>query len=319
MKRKFFALLLLFVLLTACAAPQTAAPAQSGGSVEGDGSAQSAASAPEPGDPSGDRSSAARVASGADLAPPVELDTQGLTPVYAKDLRDGSYEISVDCSSSMFRIVSCALNVADGQMTAVMTMSGSSYLYVYPGSAEAAAEAEESARIHYVETADGAHAFTLPVEALDAPVPCAAFSKKKELWYDRTLIFRADSLPPEAFADGALTTAERLGLEDGTYTVEVSLSGGSGKASVQSPAVLLVEDGQCRASIVWSSSNYDYMKVDGVQYDPLSLDGGSAFLIPVAAFDRRLAVIADTTAMIQPHEIEYALYFDSSTIRAVEP
>ena len=155
------------------------------------------------------------------------------------------------------------------------------------------------------------------MEALDQGVACAAWSRNKELWYDRTLVFRADSLPLEAFA--SLTTAETLALADGTYTVAVTLAGGSGKASVESPAELTVENGACTAKIVWGSSNYDYMKVDGEQLLPVNTEGNSTFLIPVAAFDHPLAVIADTTAMSQPHEIDYTLLFDSASIQAVAP
>ena len=63
-----------------------------------------------------------------------------------------------------------------------------------------------------------------------------------------------------------LTTPESLNLADGEYTVEVTLSGGSGKAKIASPVRLHVSNGNCTAEIVWGSKNYDYMKVEGVQY-----------------------------------------------------
>ena len=257
-----------------------------------------------------------KVAGSGDMAPSVELDTEGLTPVYGTDLKDGVYEIDVDSSSSMFKIVSCTLTVENGEMTAVMTMGGTGYLYVCMGTGEEAAAASEESYIPFVEDENGAHTYTVPVEALNRGVDCAAFSKNKEMWYDRTLVFRADSLPLEAYADGFLTTADSLGLADGNYTVEVTLSGGSGKASVESPALLTVANGAATATIVWSSSNYDYMKVDGVQYDMVNTEGNSTFVIPVAAFDFALSVLADTIAMSTPHEIEYALYFDSATLQA---
>lgn len=103
--------------------------------------------------------------------------------------------------------------------------------------------------------------------------------------------------------------------EDGDYTAAVTLSGGSGRATVSSPAALRCEDGTFRATIVWSSPNFDYMKVDGERYDPISEPGSnSAFEIPVAAFDTPLAVVADTVAMSEPHEVEYTLTFDSATL-----
>ena len=256
------------------------------------------------------------VADASGMAEGVEISLDGLRPVYASDLKSGTYAIKVDSSSSMFRVTDCALTVADGQMNAVMTMGGTGYLYVYPGAAEEAAEASTAERIPFAENADGAHTFTFPVTALDTGVLCAAFSKNREMWYERTLCFRTDSLPLEAFADGFLTTAQSLGLSDGNYTASVTLKGGSGRASVTSPAALTVRDGVCTALIEWSSPNYDYMRVNGEQYFPVSADGNSVFEIPVAAFDRPLTVFADTTAMSQPHEIEYSLTFNSATVQA---
>lgn len=256
-----------------------------------------------------------QVATAADMAAPVDVLDEDMEPVYAENLQDGQYEITVDSSSSMFKIVSCTLTVEDGEMTAAMTMGGKGYLYVYPGTAEEAAAAEEADYIPYTENEDGEHVYTVPVQALDSGVALAAFSKNKEMWYNRTLVFRSDALPLDAFAEGYFTTAESLGLADGEYTVEVALSGGSGRASVESPAQLTVKDGQATARIVWSSSNYDYMKVDGVQYDLVGTEGNSAFEIPVLLFDRDMAVLADTIAMSTPHEIEYSLCFDSATIQ----
>ena len=163
---------------------------------------------------------------------------------------------------------------------------------------------------------NGDMTFTIPVEALDAAVPCAAYSKNKELWYDRSLLFRADSLPMSAFREGFFTTAESLGLADGRYMVAVTLSGGSGKARVQSPTALYVEDGACTAVIGWSSKNYDYMKVEGEKLLPVPNEDNSAFRIPVLYFDRPMPVIADTVAMSEPHEISYTLLFDASSLEA---
>ena len=260
-----------------------------------------------------------KVASADDMVTPEEVVEEGMEPVYGDSIKDGVYEVTVDSSSSMFNIESCQLTMADGKMSAVMTMGGTGYLYLYMGTAEEAAAASEADYISFVENAEGKHTFEVPVEALDAGINCAAFSKKKEMWYDRQLCFRADSLPMDAIAEGTVTTVESLGLADGEYTVEVTLEGGSGKASVSSPAQLTVENGQAYAVIIWSSPNYDYMKVDDVQYDlaneELGLQGNSAFKIPVSGFDWKMAVKADTIAMSEPHEIDYTLYFDSSTIQ----
>ena len=69
------------------------------------------------------------------------------------------------------------------------------------------------------------------------------------------------------------------------------------------------------ASIEWSSPHYDYMIVDGTKYEPVNTEGNSVFEIPVSELDKELTVIADTTAMSKPHEIEYVLNFKSSTLK----
>ena len=242
---------------------------------------------------------------------------EGMTPLYAPSLLEGAYPVTVDCSSSMFRIADCLLTVQGGAISARLTMGGKSYGWVYPGTAQEAAAADHADHIPAQFDENGATVFEIPVQGLDMGVPCAAFSLNKELWYDRTLVFRSDSLPLSAFADGVLMTPASLQLADGVYSVEVSLTGGSGKARVESPAHLTVSDGVCTAEIVWGSKNYDYMKVEGVQYFPINTEGNSAFEIPVTVFDRPMAVIADTVAMSQPHEISYSLLFDSSSLLPV--
>ena len=259
----------------------------------------------------------AAVASGEETAAEQTLDTTGLVPVSAEDLKEGTYEISVESSSSMFKITSCTLTVKDGAMTAKMTMGGTGYLYVYMGTGEEAAKTAETDRIPFEENSDGTHSFTVPVKALNEVLPCAAFSKKKEKWYDRVLVFRADSLPDDAYLESKQVTAESLGLADGSYTVKVSMEGGSGRVTVESPATLTVKDQKAVATVVWSSPNYDYMKVGEEKFLPVNQGGEtSMFEIPVTVFDRKMAVSADTTAMSTPHEIEYTLQFDSASIKA---
>lgn len=106
-------------------------------------------------------------------------------------------------------------------------------------------------------------------------------------------------------------TQEETGWEfqDGTYQMEVELLGGSGRASVTSPAKVEIKDGKAVATLEWSSPNYDYMVVDGEKYLPVNTEGNSVFQIPVEAFDQDIVVIADTVAMSTPHEIEYTLNF----------
>ena len=107
-------------------------------------------------------------------------------------------------------------------------------------------------------------------------------------------------------------------MTDGKYTIEVSLTGGTGRSSVQSPAMLEIENGIMTAEIVWSSNSYDYMEVDGEEYYPVSSEEYSTFLVEIPALDTDIPVLAETLAMSEPHLIEYTLKFDSATIKEAD-
>ena len=110
----------------------------------------------------------------------------------------------------------------------------------------------------------------------------------------------------------------KVDLADGTYLVDVTLEGGSGKATIDSPTTVTVRDGTATATIVWSSPNYDYMVVAGETYHPTNTEGNSTFEIPVETLDEPLDVVGDTTAMSVPHEIDYQIIFDAPTAKAVD-
>ena len=104
-------------------------------------------------------------------------------------------------------------------------------------------------------------------------------------------------------------------LTDGEYAIDVTMTGGSGKATIQSPTLLTLNDGIAYASITWSSSNYDYMIVDGQKYlNESEEDVNSHFTIPIADLTQDTPVIADTLAMGTPHEVQYVLTFDPASI-----
>ena len=239
---------------------------------------------------------------------------EGMIPVYGEDIKDGIYSIEAESSSPMFRIVKAVLTADHGSMTAVITLSGKGYLGVYMGTGEQAVEAEEAEYIAYEEDEEGAYTYTIPVEALNQELECTAFSKKKEKWYDRQILFRADTLPRGAFLK--IPAPARIDVQDGNYTMEVSLAGGSGRAKILSPAPVTVSDGTAAAAIRWSSPDYDYMIVNGEKYLPINTEGDSVFEIPVWILDQELAVTAETTAMSTPHEIAYTLIFHSDTLKS---
>lgn len=130
-------------------------------------------------------------------------------------------------------------------------------------------------------------------------------------------LLSADVMPSVCLAaqNTSGTEAVEFNSEDGEYSIQVDLEGGSGKASVTSPTLFTVEDGHGYARIQWSSSNYDYMIVDGEKFQNESEEGrNSVFTIPVTALDDKMEVIADTLAMGAPHEIDYTLTFYEASI-----
>lgn len=282
-----------------------------------------------------------KVAPASQTAQSRALLLEGMKPVTGDMVKDGTYDIEVESSSPFFKITGTKLTVRAGKMSAAISLDSKSYPLVYMGSAEEAAAAPAS---DYIEFDDGAWTFTVPVEALDQEIDCAAYSKRRKQWYDRKLLFYAATLPAQALTielpkygdpveDGNANVAKTssdvasgavhddgyeavaVDLPDGEYSIEVNMTGGSGRASVSSPTWLIVEDGHAYARLLWSSSYYDYMIVDEQRYDNLTDDGSnSTFKIPILAMDEEIPVVADTTAMGDPVEIEYHLTFYSSTI-----
>ena len=251
-----------------------------------------------------------------------ETETQTQVETESSSLEDGVYIADFNTDSSMFHVNEACdgkgtLTVKDGEMTIHVSLTSKKILNLYYGLAADAAK--EGAKLldpttDSVTYSDGmteeVYGFDIPVPALDEEFDVALIGTKGT-WYDH----KVSVSNPEPKEDDIKSTVD---LEDGTYTAEVTLEGGSGRASIESPATLTVKDGKVTASIVWSSPNYDYMLVNDEKYLPVNTEGNSAFEIPVAAFDTALDVIADTVAMSKPHEIEYTLAFDSSTIKTAE-
>lgn len=130
--------------------------------------------------------------------PAPEPAAEPLKPISGSQIRDGRYSVTVKSDSSMFRIVDALLTVEDGEMTATLTMSGQGYGMLYMGTGEEALADTEESYIHFVTDAEGAKTFTVPVAALDKETDCAAWSIKKEEWYDRVLIFESAGIPADA-------------------------------------------------------------------------------------------------------------------------
>lgn len=106
----------------------------------------------------------------------------------------GIYNVTVNSSSSMFRVIDCVLTSKNGKMTAVLTLSGTGYDYLCLGTKEEAAAADSSTWVPYVADANGKYTYEIPVEALDNGIAVAAFSHKNQIWYDRILTFQSSTL-----------------------------------------------------------------------------------------------------------------------------
>ena len=156
------------------------------------------------------------------------------------------------------------------------------------------------------------YGFDIPVPTLDEEFDVALIGTKGT-WYDHKVTVSN----PEPL-EGEMQTDNIPEIEDGTYTIDLSFEGGSGKAEVLSPATVIVSGEEVTATIRWSSPNYDYMLIDGEKYLPINTEGDSVFEIPVLFFDKPMNVIGDTVAMSTPHEIEYTLTFHSDTMKVQE-
>lgn len=238
-------------------------------------------------------------------------------------LLDGVYQAEFDTDSSMFHVNEACdgkgtLTVADGKMTIHISLTSKNILNLYPGLAEDAQKegAEllmptEDTVTYSDGTTETVHGFDVPVPALDEEFDLALIGKKGK-WYDHRV---SVSSPEDMTGQKETGKAQKAELEEGTYTIEVKLDGGSGKAEILSPALLQVSEDQITAQIQWNSPNYDYMIVEGETFYPVNTEGNSVFEIPAETFDVPVNVIGDTIAMSRPHEIEYTLTFYSDTIK----
>ncbi len=231
------------------------------------------------------------------------------------ELPDGTYTARFQTDSSMFRVnEACGgmgtLTVEDGEMSIHISLGSKKIVNLYPG---LAADAEKDGAVLLMPTEDTVtysdgtteevYGFDVPVPALNAEFDLALIGTKGK-WYDHKV-----SVSDPALAEDKAQSVDTGVLEDGTYSLELTFEGGSGKAEILSPVTVCVTDGKAVATVCWNSPNYDYMLVGGEKYLPVNTEGDSVFEVPVLCFDEPMQVIGDTVAMSKPHEIEYTLTF----------
>ena len=238
-------------------------------------------------------------------------------------LPDGVYTAEFSTDSSMFHVSEACdgkgtLTVKDGVMTIHISLGSKKILNLYPGLAEDAAKDGAVLLEPTTDTVTYSDGMTEEVYGFDVPVPVIgeefdlALIGTKGKWYDHKVKVS------DPVAEGTADTFDLSAVEDGTYTIELTMEGGSGRASIQSPAQLAIADGAATAILEWSSPNYDYMLVNGEKYLPVNTEGNSVFEVPVEALDAPLTMIGDTVAMSTPHEVEYTVTFHSDTLQNAE-
>lgn len=250
-----------------------------------------------------------------------EATSEVVEATYAEcPLEDGIYVAEFDSDSSMFHINEAnegkgILTVNDGVMTMHISLPSKSVVNLFPGLADdAMADGAVllEPTIDTVTYSDGmseeVHGFDIPVPVIGEEFDLALIGTKGK-WYDHKVVV-SNPVPGDDLhgVEGDNQQTDGLdAVEDGEYLVEIIMEGGSGKASIESPARMLVKDGEAIVTITWSSPNYDYMLLDGVKYEPVNTEGNSVFELPIKTFGLPITVIGDTTAMSKPHEVEYKI------------
>lgn len=277
---------------------------------------------------------------------------------------DGIYSTSAVTGAAMFKVVGTKLTVKNGKMTALITLSGIGYDYLYMGTGADAANHTDQ-WIKYKGTAtytlDGetktGRTYEIPVAALDKLITVASHSESHKKWYDRTITFsskdlkkigdvstggngnsgstdngttggngstngsnnttgntttKVDTKPDteskyESDTSGSTKAVNsKTKLKDGVYKPDkFSWSGGSGRVNITCDKVT-IKNGQALATIVFSSSAYQYVKANGKKYLPTHTGGKSIFVIPVE-LNKNNSIIGMTTKMSTAHEITYSI------------
>ena len=277
---------------------------------------------------------------------------------------DGIYSTSAVTGAAMFKVVGTKLTVKNGKMTALITLSGIGYDYLYMGTGADAANHTDQ-WIKYKGTAtytlDGetktGRTYEIPVAALDKPITVASHSESHKKWYDRTITFsskdlkkigdvstggngnsgstdngttggngstngsnnttgntttKVDTKPDteskyESDTSGSTKAVNsKTKLKDGVYKPDkFSWFGGSGRVNITCDKVT-IKNGQALATIVFSSSAYQYVKANGKKYLPTHTGGKSIFVIPVE-LNKNNSIIGMTTKMSTAHEITYSI------------
>lgn len=251
-------------------------------------------------------------------------EATGIEILGSLELEDGKYLVKFDTDSTMFHVNEtmdgkAILTVENKAGMLHLVMPSKNVLNLYIGMANDAENNEADWIVPSTEEVTYEDGMTEEVFAFDVPVNVIgeefdlALIGKKGVWYDH----KVSISEPQEITDGDETADISEAGDDETEgkTIEVTLEGGTGKVSLVSPTEIRETQDGFLLTVKWTSKNYDYMIVDGVKYLPVEVNECSVFEIPVKGIDNPLEVIADTVAMSEPHEIEYKIIFDTTSLK----
>lgn len=236
----------------------------------------------------------------------------GEKPAAKPELEDGTYVATFKSGHPMFHVNDAnndkgILTVKDGKMTIHVSLQSKKIVNLFYGTKEDAAkdgaeliEPTKDKIVYDDGYEDEVYGFDIPVPYIGKEYTVSLIGRHGN-WYEHQVTV-SDPVPGDDVHQGT-----ELDLEDGEYQVKTTLEGGMGKATIASPAKMVVKDGAATLTVEWSSPYYDYMVVNGEKYEPINEEGDSVFEIPVTKLNEPFKVTADTTAMSEPHEIDYKI------------
>ncbi|MBQ6603405.1 MAG: hypothetical protein IJH99_08410, partial [Eubacterium sp.] len=252
---------------------------------------------------------------------------------------DETKELTVTNSAEDLKIQSASLHTLAGPNSnnykeeLILSMVNDTFDKAFIGSAENAAQAEETEllenkefKLKFRENQKGGE---LLYDYLEQDVVVSFHDTSSDTWKEYKFNASKENLkltvsalaedeeivnptpaPTPAPSNNDGTTAavdSSTGLADGNYTPDTfGFSGGTGKLNITCTNIA-VRGGQAFATLVFSSKNITYVKAGGGTYYTDPYGSGCTVEIPVE-LNKNNRIIALTTAMSTPHEVEYSIF-----------
>lgn len=142
---------------------------------------------------------------------------------------------------------------------------------------------------------------------------------KKNINKNKTRKVKQQSASSKKDIDKMVSKHKDGQILDGTYTPSFGFTGGTGRVTLGCGKVV-VKNGKATATIYFSSSNYTYVRIGGSKYYNNNKGGNSTFNIPIN-LNSTTSIYGLTTAMSEPHEIQYVLYIyvNGKNVSSIKP